>query len=102
MYALILSTAVDIVATSHHHTSHSSSSNSSFLREVFPFLFLLTGPAFFMYQYRRYRNQDKRHHHERETLSDIAHMRTVDQFARSVTNSRDSSMSGANEHEVRG
>ncbi|GAS89183.1 hypothetical protein [Mycolicibacterium brisbanense] len=94
----MLSMAVDIVASSHHHSSSSSSGGSEWI----PFLFLLTGPAFFMYQYSRYRNKNKRHHHERETLSEIANMQAMDQFAQSVTNSRDSRMSGANEREVLG
>lgn len=98
MVISMLSTAVDILATNHHHTSSSSSGNGEWI----PFLFLLTGPAFFMYQYTRYRNKNKRHHHERETLSDIANMQTMDQYAQSVTNSRDSRMSGSNEREVRG
>lgn len=55
-----------------------------------------------MYQYTRYRNKNKRHHHETETLSDIANLRVLDQRVDSVSNSRNSRMSGANEREVRG
>jgi hypothetical protein len=55
-----------------------------------------------MYQYTRYRNKDKRHHHERETLSEVANLQVMDQYFRSDRNSRHSRMSGANEHEVRG
>jgi hypothetical protein len=107
MVIATLSTALDFLATSHTHThvhSHTSSSSSSLsgLREVIPLLFLLTGPAFYMYQYRRYRNQDKRHHHERETVSDIANVQAADQYSRSISGSRHSSMSSSNEYEVRG
>jgi len=106
MVIVTLSTALDFIATSHTHThvhSHTASSSStSGLREVIPLLFLLTGPAFYMYQYRRYRNQDKRHHHERETVSDIANVQAADQYSRSVRGSQHSSMSSSNEYEVRG
>lgn len=98
MYATLVSTAVDILATTRHHLSSHSSGSGEWL----PFLFLLTGPAFFMYQYTRYRNKNKRHHHESETLSDIANMQTMDQYVQSTTNSRDSRMSGANERDVLG
>ena len=67
-----------------------------------PLQFLLTGPALFMYQYTRYRNKNKRHHHEKETLSDIANLRVLDQRVVSVSNSRNSRMSGAYAREVRG
>lgn len=101
MFISMLSTAIDLVASTHHHTSGHHSSSSGFFK-VIPLLFLLTGPAFYFYQYTRYRNKDKRHHHETETLSDIANMRTLDQCVNSVSNSRDSRMSGANEHQVSG
>jgi hypothetical protein len=91
----MLSTAVDVVLASSHHSSSGSG-------EWIPFLFLLTGPAFFMFQYTRYRNKNKRHHHETETLADVANLRTMDQCVNSVSNSRNSRMSGANEREVRG
>ena len=96
----MLSTAVDLVlnASSHHASSSSSSDDFDWI----PLLFLLSGPAFFMYQYTRYRNKDKRHHHERETLSEIANIQTMDQDLRSDRNSSHSRMGGANEHEVRG
>lgn len=96
---LSLSSAMDLVITaSSHHASSSSSDNGAWV----PLLFLLTGPAFFMYQYTRYRNKDKRHHHERETLSEIANIQVMDQFSRSHHGSSHSHMSGANENEVRG
>ncbi|GAB5900317.1 MULTISPECIES: growth/differentiation factor [Mycolicibacterium] len=96
----VLSTAVDaVVAASLQASSSSSSSDDG---SWIPLLFLLTGPAFFMYQYTRYRNKNKRHHHETETLSDIANLRVLDQRVDSVSNSRNSRMSGANEREVRG
>ena len=78
--------------------SSSGSDNGSWV----PLLFLLTGPAFFMFQYRRYRNTDKRHLHETETLSEVANMQGYDQPLRSVTGARESRMQGANDHEVRG
>jgi len=81
-------------------SSHSSSSSSD--GGWIPLLFLLTGPAFFMFQYQRYRNTDKRHHHETETLSEVADMQGIDQPVRSITGASNSRMSGANEREVRG
>lgn len=94
----MLSAALDIIVASSHHASSSSSGDGEWV----PLLFLLTGPAFFMYQYSRYRNKNKRHHHEKETLSEIANMQAMDQYARTVTNSRGSRMSGSNQREVRG
>lgn len=98
MVTSMLSSAVDVVLATSHHASSSSIDVSEWI----PLLFLLTGPAFYMYQYTRYRNKNKRHHHETETLSDIANMKTTDQYVRSVRGSRDSSMSRANDREVRG
>lgn len=80
------------------HASSSSSSDGGWV----PLLFLLTGPAFFLFQYQRYRNTDKRHHHETETASEVANLQGYDQPVRSVKGSSQSRMTGANEHEVRG
>lgn len=95
----ILSAATDVVlASGPLHVVAASSDNSAWL----PLLFLLSGPAFYMYQYTRYRNKDKRHHHERETASDVADLQAADQYVKTVTGSSRSQMSDANEHEVRG
>lgn len=80
------------------HASSGSSSDGSWV----PLLFLLTGPAFFLSQYQRYRNTDKRHHHETETASEVANPQGYDQPVRSVTGAREARMAGANEREVRG
>ena len=95
----LLHIVVDVtVSTGIVKASSSSSSDGSWV----PLLFLLTGPAFFMFQYRRYRNTDKRHLHETETLSEVANMQGYDQPVRSVKGARESRMQGANEREVRG
>lgn len=90
----LVTTASGIVAAS----SSSSSGDVGWI----PLLFLLTGPVFFFYQYRRYRNTDKRHYHETETLSEVADVQGVDQPVRHVTGATHSRMQGANEREVRG
>lgn len=93
------STAVEVVVTArHHHASSSWVDNAEWI----PLLFLLAGPVFYLYQYARYRNRDKRHHHERETLSEIANVGTIDQYLGSQHGCRHSKMSGANQREVRG
>jgi hypothetical protein len=95
----LLHIAVDgLVSTGIVKAASGSSDDASWV----PLLFLLTGPAFFMFQYRRYRNTDKRHLHETETLSEVANMQGYDQPVQSVTGARESRMQGANEHEVRG
>lgn len=79
-----------------------SSSGSSDDGSWIPLLFLLSGPVFFMFTYLRYRNTDKRHHHESETSAEIANMQAIDQPVRSVTGVSHGAMSGANHREVRG
>lgn len=67
-----------------------------------PLLLLLGGPGFFMLMYTRYRNTDKRHHHETETASEVAHLQSIDRKVDHVTGSSSSDMSGRNERELRG
>ncbi len=66
------------------------------------YLFLLSGFLFYGLMYTRYRNVDKRHHHESETKAHLADVQAVDTFQRSLTDLRNSRMRGANNTSVRG
>lgn len=68
----------------------------------FAFLFLLAGFVFYALMFLRYRNVNKRHHHESETKSRTANVRASDTFVRSRTGVKDSSMPGANNRRVGG
>ena len=65
-------------------------------------LFLLSGPLFYWIIYLRYRNSDKRHHHESETEASTADMRASDEYVKERKGLSSSSMSGANHDAVRG
>lgn len=78
--------------------SSGSEGNSSW----FALLFLLSGPAYFFFMYMRYRNTDKRHLHESETIGNVDKMKTIDTKVETVKGSSKSQMSGANHRDVRG
>lgn len=61
-----------------------------------PFLLLLAGPAFYVLMYLRYRNVDKRHHHESETKATMHDVRATDEYHRSLKGVSHSRMKGAN------
>lgn len=65
-------------------------------------LFLLAGPAFYALVYFRYRNTNKRHHHESETRAQMLDVRADDRFHRSLRGVSHRRMKGANNTEVRG
>lgn len=65
-------------------------------------VFLLSGFVFYGIIYFRYRNSNKRHHHESETEATLLNMQEDDQLVQHKTGLRNSKMSGANNHEVRG
>ena len=65
-------------------------------------LFLLSGPLFYSMMYLRYRNSDKRHHHESETEAKAEGMRAVDERIGSVKGVSNSSLAGSNSNRVRG
>lgn len=64
-------------------------------------IFLLSGPLFYGYVFLRYRNTDKRHHHERETEAAMLDVKAVDNHVQTLTGVSHSRMRGANNHEVR-
>ncbi|MBF0672556.1 MAG: growth/differentiation factor [Salinibacterium sp.] len=68
---------------------------------ILPLLLLLSGPAFAVFVYLRYRNTDKRHRHEVETHATLHDVRAVDTKVRSLSNLSNSRMKGANHTEVR-
>lgn len=65
-------------------------------------LLLLAGPLFAGWQYVRYRNTDKRHHHESETRSQMLDVRTNDTRTGHRTGLKSARMQGANSRKVRG
>ncbi len=65
-------------------------------------IFLLSGPAYFMFMYARYRNKGARHYHEKETEAQITNLTGDDRKVRRITGTSSSSLSGANAHKVRG
>ncbi len=81
-----------------HLVAESDSSSSS----NFAFLFLLAGFIFWGYVFLRYRNVDKRHHHESETAAATQSMKADDTFARSLKGLSNSTMQGANHKKVSG
>ncbi len=79
-----------------------SSDSSSSDPRLFGLLFFLSGFFFYGLMYLRYRNSDKRHHHEAETEARMLDVKAWDQqidVNKGVSHSR---MKGANNHEVRG
>ncbi|MBD7919284.1 growth/differentiation factor [Cellulomonas sp. Sa3CUA2] len=64
-------------------------------------LLLLAGPLFAGWVYLRYRNTDKRHHHESETRSQMLDVRADDSRTGSRTGLTSSRMKGANSRKVR-
>ncbi len=60
------------------------------------FILLAGGPAFFAFQYMRYRNTDARHTHEVDTKSKMKNVKTVDDFVKHKKGLSNPVMSGAN------
>ncbi|WP_051196955.1 hypothetical protein [Jonesia quinghaiensis] len=65
-------------------------------------LFLLSGPAYYFFMYSRYRNQNKRHHHEAETLAETANLQASDNRVKRVTGVSNSRIRGDNARDVSG
>lgn len=65
-------------------------------------LLLLSGFIFYSVMYIRYRNTDKRHHHEKETNAVTLNIEGDERKVRELTNLRNSTMRGSNERLVRG
>jgi hypothetical protein len=68
---------------------------------LFGVLLFFSGFVFYGYVYLRYRNTDKRHLHESETEAKMLDVRGADQHVDTLTGLKNSSMDGANNHEVR-
>ncbi len=62
---------------------------------------LAGGPAFFAYNYYRYRNTKARHTYEKETLSAMKDLQMVDQFLKRRNKLKNSKISGANNESVK-
>ncbi|UZN04281.1 hypothetical protein [Cellulomonas sp. S1-8] len=62
---------------------------------------LLAGPLFYGWVHLRYRNTDKRHHHESETRSQMLDVQAQDTHIGSRTGLTSARMKGANSRKVR-
>ena len=65
-------------------------------------LLLLSGPAFFLFNYMRYRNKDKRHRHESETPTRIENLRRYDNFIEHKKGCQSKTIQGENSMRVSG
>lgn len=65
-------------------------------------IFLFSGIVFYTIMYLRYRNTDKRHHHEKETEAERVNEVANDQFIEKRKGLSNSRMRNANETSVRG
>ena len=68
----------------------------------FIFLLLLSGPAFFFFNYLRYRNRDQRHRHESETPTRIENLRQYDNFITHDKGCQSKTIKGENSLRVSG
>jgi hypothetical protein len=69
---------------------------------LIPLLLGLSGFIFFTWVYLRYRNTDKRHHHERETTTSIENMRRYDNLAEHRKGLSNARMKDSNESQIEG
>lgn len=65
-------------------------------------VFLASGFLFYAFMYVRYRNTDKRHFHEVETIAHISDVEGEDQFVKNLKKLKNARMKGANDGDVRG
>jgi hypothetical protein len=77
-------------------------SNDSDLAAAAPLLLCLSGFIYFGIMYARYRNSDKRHHHEAETPATIRDLQRYDQFSQHLRRLRNSQMQDRNDSQVDG
>ena len=69
---------------------------------MFGLILFASGFVFYGLVYLRYRNTDKRHHHESETEARILDVQAWDQFVELKKGVKNARMRGANNREVRG
>ncbi|MCL1891661.1 MAG: hypothetical protein FWG00_06630 [Coriobacteriia bacterium] len=62
----------------------------------------LAGPIYYMIMYARYRNQDQRHYHEKETSAQMDNLQVSDVFVKQETGKSSSRISGENSSQVSG
>lgn len=67
-----------------------------------PLLLLLSGFIFYGVMYARYRNADKRHTHESETLAEVVNLQSGDTFIQSKKGLSNARMNGANHTRIEG
>lgn len=65
-------------------------------------ILLLSGFIFYAYVFFRYRNSDKRHNHESETIAAMLDVEVVDERAGQIRGVNHARMRGANNRAVRG
>jgi hypothetical protein len=79
----------------------SSSSDGDSIALV-PLLLCLSGFIYYIWIFLKYRNTDKRHHHENETVANIEAMQQVDQLVEHRKDLRKPTMVGSNSDTVEG
>lgn len=79
-----------------------ASDDSGEAAAAIPLLLLLSGFIFYGYIYSKYRNTDKRHSHETETMSNIANLGALDNLVEHRTRLKNSKMTGANHDRIEG
>jgi len=85
------------VVTEASYSASSDGGNGEWLK----LLPLLSGPAYFMYMYTKYRNKDKRHHHERETAAEVVNLVASDEKFHRITGTSSTRVQGENSKAVK-
>ncbi|MBF0688994.1 MAG: growth/differentiation factor [Cellulomonas sp.] len=93
-------TGVQVLAAAADVTASVGSSDEG-SGKVMLLLLLLAGPLYAGWVHLRYRNTDKRHHHESETRSDMLDVQAQDVRTGARTGLRSARMQGANSRKVR-
>jgi hypothetical protein len=78
-----------------------SSSDSNYAAFI-PLVLCLSGFIYYFVIYARYRNTDKRHHHENETTATVQNLQRYDQLIEHRKGLRNASMKGRNENTIEG
>ncbi|MDR3053288.1 MAG: hypothetical protein LBU48_05460 [Coriobacteriales bacterium] len=78
------------------------SSSDGYGYHLIPLVLCFSGFIFYIAVYLRYRNTDKRHHHEHETTTNIAHLQQYDQLVKHRTKLRTATMQDSNDSRIEG
>lgn len=79
-----------------------ASSDDSSSAAAAPLLLLLSGFVFYFLMYSRYRNADKRHSHESETMTEVVNLAAGDTLLQHKKGLSNAKMKGANHTRIEG